>query len=74
MCEFLRKVADFRISRCLPIEGIFWQTLYNSQLFVLINEIIKIFSISWRILAILAGYYLRGYFIAGQIQRFRFGI
>ena len=28
----------------------------------------------WRVFVVLAGYYLRGYFIAGQIQRFRFGI
>ena len=28
----------------------------------------------WRILGFLAAYLLRGHFIAGQIQRFRFGI
>lgn len=41
--EFFRKVADFRLSRCLPIEGTFLQILYNSRIFVLINEIIKCF-------------------------------
>ena len=41
--EFLKKVADFRLSRCLPIEGTFLQILYNLQIFVLINEIIKCF-------------------------------
>ena len=43
ICEFLKKVADFRLSRCLPIEGTFLQILYNSRIFVLINEIIKCF-------------------------------
>ena len=42
--EFFKKVADFRLSCCLPIEGTFLQILYNSQIFVLINEIIKCFS------------------------------
>ena len=28
----------------------------------------------WRILAILAAYLLRGYFIAGQILHFRYGV
>ena len=74
MCEFSRKGLFFSHSRCLPIEGTFLQILYISQFFVLINEIIKIFSISWRVLVVLAGYYLRGCFIVGQIQRFRFGI
>ena len=37
-------MEDFRLSRCLPIEGTFLQILYNSQIFVLINEIIKCFS------------------------------
>ena len=43
ICEFLKKVANFRLSRCLPIEGTFLQILYNSRIFVLINEIIKCF-------------------------------
>ena len=25
MCEFLKKVVDFRLSRCLPIEGMFYR-------------------------------------------------
>ena len=37
------KLALFASFRCLPIEGIFLQILYNSQIFVLINEIIKCF-------------------------------
>ena len=41
--EFFRKVANFRLSRCLPIEGTFLQILYNSRIFVLINDIIKCF-------------------------------
>ena len=44
MCEFSRKGLFFSHSRCLPIEGTFLQILYNSQIFVLINEIIKCFS------------------------------
>ena len=68
------KSAKKSTSRWLPIRESFLQTLYNSQIFVLINEIIKIFSISWRVFVVLAGYYLRGYFIAGQIWRFRCGI
>ena len=44
MCEFSRKGVFFSHSRCLPIEGTFLQILYNSQIFVLINEIIKCFS------------------------------
>ena len=43
MCEFSRKGLFFSYSRCLPIEGTFLQILYNSQIFVLINEIIKCF-------------------------------
>jgi len=101
--EFLKKVAFFCCSRCLPIEGTFSQTLYNLRIFVLINERMKYFSIfvagfscfhrlpierinifvhlkkkfptnkMKRILskvqktAVLAGYQLRRYFIAGQI-------
>ena len=37
------KLALFASFRCLPIEGTFLQILYNSQIFVLINEIIKCF-------------------------------
>ena len=43
MCEFSRKGLFFSHSRCLPIEGTFLQILYISQIFVLINEIIKCF-------------------------------
>ena len=37
------KLALFASFRCPPIEGTFLQILYNSQIFVLINEIIKCF-------------------------------
>ena len=37
------KLALFASFRCLPIEGTFLQILYNSRIFVLINEIIKCF-------------------------------
>ena len=43
MCEFSRKGLFFSHSRCLPIEGTFLQILYNSRIFVLINESIKCF-------------------------------
>ena len=43
MCEFFRKGLFFSHSRGLPIEGTFLQILYISQIFVLINEIIKCF-------------------------------
>ena len=37
------KLVLFASFRCLPIEGTFLQILYNSRIFVLINEIIKYF-------------------------------
>ena len=37
------KLALFASFRCLSIEGTFLQILYNSRIFVLINEIIKCF-------------------------------
>ena len=55
-------VSGFYQFRWLPNREEFLQTLYNSRIFVLLDEVIKYFSILWRVLAILAAYYLEGYF------------
>ena len=41
--KFPLNLPFFASFRCLPIEGTFLQILYNSRIFVLINEIIKCF-------------------------------
>ena len=59
-------VSGFYQFRWLPNREEFLQTLYNSRIFVLLDEVIKYFSILWRVLAILAAYHLEGYLFLGR--------
>ena len=54
MVVFFANLADYLLERN------FLQTLYNSRIFVLLDENVKYFSILWRVLAVFAGYQLRG--------------
>ena len=54
MVVFFANLADYLLERN------FLQTLYNSRIFVLLDENVKYFSILWRVLAFFAAYQLRG--------------
>ena len=53
MVVFFANLADYLLERN------FLQTLYNSRIFVLLDENVKYFSILWRVLAVLAAYLMR---------------